>query len=152
MTPVPFSSPLSPPCEGGVGGGDAGALKVETDSSRLARVMRKDSEEESVGSACDWSCRDHPSYPPFARGGKTVTRLRNGGKTAQRNREESAACARPTFQQPSTRQGIGLSDRGDLGLAGACHAAGPSEPPCILHSQGGTGISPTIRGGSGRAS
>ncbi len=30
-----------------------------------------------------------------------VTRLRNGGKTAQRNREESAACARPTFQQPT---------------------------------------------------
>src|SRR5271157_5328133 len=42
-----------------------------------------------------------PPCPPFARGGKMVTRLRNGEKTAQRNREESAACARPTFQQPT---------------------------------------------------
>ena len=31
---------LSPPCEGGVRGGDAGALEIENDSSRLARGMR----------------------------------------------------------------------------------------------------------------
>ena len=29
------------------------------------------------------------------------------------------------------RQEIRLSQRGDLGLAGACDAAGPPEPPCI---------------------
>ena len=23
-----------------------------------------------MGRPCDWSCRDHPPYPPFARGGK----------------------------------------------------------------------------------
>ena len=22
-----------------------------------------------MGRPCDWSCRDHPPYPPFARGG-----------------------------------------------------------------------------------
>ncbi len=29
------------------------------------------------------------------------------------------------------RQELRLSQRGDLGLAGACDAAGPSEPPCV---------------------
>src|SRR5271157_2274829 len=33
---------LSPPCEGGGRGGDAGALGIENDSSRLARGMRND--------------------------------------------------------------------------------------------------------------
>ncbi len=41
------------------------------------------------------------SIAPLRKGGKMVTRLRNGGKTAQRNREESAACARPSFHQPT---------------------------------------------------
>ncbi len=37
-----------------------------------------------------------------------VTRLGNGGKTAQQSREESAASARPTFQRPSfwVREGV----------------------------------------------
>src|SRR5271157_1851422 len=48
-----------------------------------------------------------------------------------------------------TRQGIGLSHPGDLGLADACDAAGPSYPPCIPHSQGGKGIvSPLSQGGT----
>src|SRR5271157_3299173 len=46
------------------------------------------------------SGRQKSATSKFARGGKMVTRLRNGGKTAQRNREESAACARPSFHQP----------------------------------------------------
>ena len=33
---------LSPPCEGGVRGGDAGTLEIENGSSRLARGIRKD--------------------------------------------------------------------------------------------------------------
>src|SRR5208337_4253362 len=38
---------------------------------------------------------------PFARGGKDGDPLRKGGKRAQRNRDENAACARPTFHQSS---------------------------------------------------
>jgi len=37
----------------------------------------------------------------------------------------SAEASRETIRVGS------LSHRGDLGLAEACHAAGPSKPPCI---------------------
>ncbi len=53
-----------------------------------------------MGRPCDWSCRDHPPYPPFAR----------GGKRAQRNRDESPACARPTFYQLSPVDQSGRPD------------------------------------------
>jgi len=50
-----------------------------------------------------------------------VGSLRNGVKTAQRSRQESSACARPTFQQPTLNQGDERARTGELKVVGATY-------------------------------
>ncbi len=46
-------------------------------------------------------------------GERIVPRLRNEGRTAPRNREESAACVRPSFHQPGVTGPMNASIQAD---------------------------------------
>src|SRR5271157_664457 len=66
-----------------------------------------------MGTPSPRSCRAPPPYPP----------LRKGGKRAQRNRDESAACTRPTFHQPRARLPPSVNRR----RLAPCHDQHPTE-------------------------
>ena len=61
---------LSPPCEGGAGGVMREPWKAKTVLLASREGCERTERERALGRPCDWSCRDHPPYPPFARGGK----------------------------------------------------------------------------------
>ena len=90
---------LSPPCEGGAGGVMREPWKAKTillaSREGCERTERESVWEDLVTGRAGTT----PPNPPFAR----------GGETAQQNRDESAACARPAFHQPSTRPSIDFS-------------------------------------------
>jgi hypothetical protein len=45
-----------------------------------------------MGRPCDWSCLDHPPYPPFARGGKGRNEIGMNAQLVQDQLFTSPAC------------------------------------------------------------
>jgi hypothetical protein len=81
---------LSPPCEGGAGG----VMREPWKSKTILLASREGCERTERERAWEDLVNGHAGTTP-------PTPLRKGGKRAQRNRDESAACARPTFHQLS---------------------------------------------------
>ena len=79
-----------------------------------------------MGRPCDWSCRDHPPYPPFARGGKGRNEIGMKAQLVQDQLFTSPGWVSDTFgQDDSMATPLG----GALAAIGATPKAQPGHDP-----------------------